>query len=255
MDYKETQIQELEALEIIYPDELKVLCNEYPNVAMRISLQSHLEKEVPHMFEVTLDLQLPADYPDVAPEIEILGLESTFTSERIEKVQRILCDIAENNLGTPMIFTIVSALQDEIGHLVEDLETEKIKAEERAFKEKEAQERKKFEADCWYLFNVRCEFRRKNNNLCSPIEWPIFYILLTTGLNKMCTVCETEGARKLTGRQLFLHDSTLNLSDVALMQTASSEIEFDESLFDESLLAAVLQNTSKKNMHQQRCYY
>lgn len=44
---------------------------------------------------------------------------------------------------------------------------------------------------------------------------------------------EVEGTKKLTGRQLFLRDSTLNLSDVALMQAASNEIEFDESLFDE----------------------
>ncbi|VDO38794.1 unnamed protein product [Brugia timori] len=44
---------------------------------------------------------------------------------------------------------------------------------------------------------------------------------------------EVEGTKKLTGRQLFLRDSTLNLSDVALMQAAGNEIEFDESLFDE----------------------
>lgn len=44
---------------------------------------------------------------------------------------------------------------------------------------------------------------------------------------------EIEGSGKLTGRQLFLRDSALNLSDVALMQAASNDIEFDETLFDE----------------------
>ncbi|VBB29086.1 unnamed protein product, partial [Acanthocheilonema viteae] len=48
-------------------------------------------------------------------------------------------------------------------------------------------------------------------------------------------ICEVEGTGKLTGRQLFLRDSTLNLSDLALMQAAGNEIEFDESLFDEDI--------------------
>lgn len=68
-------------------------------------------KEVPSMFEMTLNLRLSADYPDIAPEIEVLGLESTFSSERIERVQKILWNIAQENLGMPMVFTIISALQ------------------------------------------------------------------------------------------------------------------------------------------------
>lgn len=63
------------------------------------------------MFQVTLDLRLSSSYPDVAPEIEILGLENTFSSERIERVQRMLCDVAQDNLGMPLVFTIISALQ------------------------------------------------------------------------------------------------------------------------------------------------
>lgn len=37
---------------------------------------------------------------------------------------------------------------------------------------------------------------------------------------------------KLTGRQLFLRDASLNLSDFAVMQAAGN-VEIDESLFDE----------------------
>uniref|UniRef100_A0A8R1Y6N5 RWD domain-containing protein n=1 Tax=Onchocerca volvulus TaxID=6282 RepID=A0A8R1Y6N5_ONCVO len=228
MDYKETQNQELEALEMIYSDELEIVSSEYRNISMRISLHSHQGEEVPHMFEVTLNLRLPADYPDVAPEIEILGLENTFTSERIERVQRILCNVAQKNLGMPMVFTIVSALQDEIGHLVEDLETEKIKAEEKAVEEKEAEERKKFEGT-----RVTPE---------AFLAWKKkFDAEIRATKEKEKWVHEAEGARKLTGRQLFLRDSTLNLSDVALMQAASNEIEFDESLFDEVVM--ILSNT------------
>ncbi|VDN44627.1 unnamed protein product [Gongylonema pulchrum] len=42
-------------------------------------------------------------------------------------------------------------------------------------------------------------------------------------------------AGKLTGRQQFLRDATLSLSDVALMQAANTEVEFDETLFDEDI--------------------
>lgn len=67
--------------------------------------------ETSSLFEVTLNIQLPADYPNVTPEIDLLGLESTFSSRRIERVQRILCNVARENLGMAMVFTIVSALQ------------------------------------------------------------------------------------------------------------------------------------------------
>ncbi|CAG9529867.1 unnamed protein product [Cercopithifilaria johnstoni] len=220
MDYKETQAEELEALGVIYPNELEVLSSEYPNIVIRISLQSHQGKEVPSMFEVMLNLRLSTGYPDVAPEIEILGLEKTFSSERIEKVQRILCDAAQDNLGMPMVFTIVSALQDEIGHLVEDLETEKMKAEEKAIEEKEAQERKKFEGTR-VTPEAFLAWKKKFDAEIRAVE------------EKEKWIREVEGTGKLTGRQLFLRDSTLNLSDVALMQAAGNEIEFDESLFDE----------------------
>lgn len=66
---------------------------------------------VSYTFEVTLVLRLPADYPDVVPEIEILGLGDNFSGERIERVQTTLCDVAQNSLGMPMVFTIVSSLQ------------------------------------------------------------------------------------------------------------------------------------------------
>ncbi|KAL3998406.1 RWD domain family protein [Acanthocheilonema viteae] len=222
MDYKEIQAEELEALGVIYPNELEVVSDKYPNIAMRISLQSHQGKEVPAMFEVTLNLRLAAGYPDVVPEIEIVGLENTFSNERTGRVQRILCDVAQDNLGMPMVFTIVSALQDEIGHLLEDLEAEKIKAEERAEEEKETQERKKFEGTR-VTPETFLAWKKKFDAEIRAVE------------EKGKGICEVEGTGKLTGRQLFLRDSTLNLSDLALMQAAGNEIEFDESLFDEDI--------------------
>ncbi|EFO26981.2 hypothetical protein LOAG_01496 [Loa loa] len=220
MNHEETQTEELEALGMIFSNELEVVSSEYPNIALRMSLPSHQGKDFSSMFEVTLSLRLSADYPDVVPEIEISGLECIFSSKRIEKVQRILCGVAQDNLGMPMVFTIVSALQDEIGYLIEDLEAEKIKAEKKAVKEKEEQERKKF-GGTRVTPEAFLAWKKKFDAEIRAVE------------EKEKWINEVERTRKLTGKQLFLRDSTLNLSDVALMQTAGNEIEFDESLFDE----------------------
>ncbi|VDK73795.1 unnamed protein product [Litomosoides sigmodontis] len=232
MDYKETQAEELGALAVIYPDELEVVSSEYPNIAIKISLHSHQGKEAPSVFQVTLDLRLSSNYPDVAPEIEIFGLENTFSSERIERVQRMLCDVAQDNLGMPLVFTIISALQDEIGHLVEDLETEKTKAEQKAVEEKEAQERKKFEGS----FSVVVLRQSTRVTPEAFLAWKKkFDAEMRVIEEKEKWTREVEGSGKLTGRQLFLRDSALNLSDVALMQATGNEIEFDESLFEEDI--------------------
>ncbi|VDN01640.1 unnamed protein product [Thelazia callipaeda] len=225
MDYKETQVQELEALEAIYPGEMEIVSDEYPNIAVKISLCSHERKETPHAFQVTLSLWLSVDYPDAIPKIEVTGIESKFSDERIGKVQKMLTNVAIENLGMPMIFTIVSALQDEIGHLIEELKAEEIEAEQLAIQKKEAQEQKKFEGTrvtpevflAWKInFDTEMQAIKKKENLASFIR-------------------ESQISGKLTGRQLFLRDATLNLSDVALMEAAGTEIGFDESLFQEDV--------------------
>lgn len=62
-------------------------------------------------FQVTLLLRLPRDYPDVVPDIELLGLDGIFNERRVQRVIDELRAVAEGNLGMPMGFTIVSALQ------------------------------------------------------------------------------------------------------------------------------------------------
>ncbi|PIO69866.1 hypothetical protein TELCIR_08298 [Teladorsagia circumcincta] len=63
---------------------------------------------------------------------------------------------------------------------------------------------------------------------------PVSLALLLEWLVRDCQPQERELALagKLTGRQLFLKDATLNLSDVALIEQS---VEIDESLFDEEI--------------------
>lgn len=82
MDYKEEQLQELEVLESIYPDELRMIKDSYPGIKFEVTLKlelqemiedtvGHLNKE--HVLRVTFEL--PEQYPDQVPLISISAEE------------------------------------------------------------------------------------------------------------------------------------------------------------------------------------
>uniref|UniRef100_A0A914RVC9 RWD domain-containing protein n=1 Tax=Parascaris equorum TaxID=6256 RepID=A0A914RVC9_PAREQ len=197
MGQADTQAEELEALEAIYPGEIEVESREYPNIVFRISLHLHSELEPgkadgaasAQAFQAILLLRLPGDYPDVIPDIELLGLDGVFNERRIQRVVDELRAVAEENLGMPMGFTIVCALQDHMGT--------------RVTVESFLAWRQKWDAEMKLL---------KEKDILAR---------------------EAALAGRLTGRQLFLRDTTLSLSDVVLIQ--GDAVEIDESLFDERM--------------------
>lgn len=80
MDYKEEQIQELEVLESIYPDELTTICQEYPKVQFSVRLlldlvplesSSYTQDSVSWDHYMVLNFKLPETYPETVPEISI----------------------------------------------------------------------------------------------------------------------------------------------------------------------------------------
>lgn len=84
MDYKEEQIQELEVLESIYPDELTQVSSAYPKIHFQINLKLDLvpsadstftEHSISNDHYLLLDIKFPEEYPDVAPLIEITAEE------------------------------------------------------------------------------------------------------------------------------------------------------------------------------------
>jgi hypothetical protein len=62
-------------------------------------------------FSVTLHVTLPADYPDLPPQLAISGLEEELSRARIQQLMHAIEKTAEENLGMPMVFTLVSCLQ------------------------------------------------------------------------------------------------------------------------------------------------
>lgn len=124
----------------------------------------------------------------------------------------------EENLGLEMIFTIVSSAQEWLNVQWDkrrELEEQRHEAEVR---EEEEKEQKKFEGT-----RVSIE---------SFLKWKTEFEL-DTGITARKQK-ELAELKKLTGRELFLRDTTLNDSDIKFLLEAGDSIEnvkIDESLF------------------------
>uniref|UniRef100_A0A8R1IVP8 RWD domain-containing protein n=1 Tax=Caenorhabditis japonica TaxID=281687 RepID=A0A8R1IVP8_CAEJA len=220
MSHQEQQEQEIEALEAIYSaEEICVESREYPNISLTIELKSNMHDEATDDdFEVSLNISFPENYPDTIPEISLDGIEDEFTAERITSAVEKLNAVAEENVGMVMVFAIVSALQDEIGELVELRKQASEAIVEIEKEKKEAESRKKFEGTVVTPETFRAWKEKFDTERRAEIE--------TAEKERLANL-----AGRLTGRQLFLRDATLNLSDVTLIGGAD-EVEIDESLFD-----------------------
>ncbi|CAJ0573320.1 unnamed protein product, partial [Mesorhabditis spiculigera] len=222
MDYKEQQEQEIEALEAIYPEEeLSFINNEYPEIELRIDLKSTQDEEnhdgTPE-FLISLIAELPEKYPDELPKLRLEGVDDLFSEKRIAEVINKLNTVAEETLGMVMIFTIVSALQDEIGALIEDLKNRAEQEAVRREKEEVAKTGKIIDGT-----PVTKE---------SFAEWKAAFDQERAAMReKKIKEREAQLAGKLTGRQLFLADATLGMSDVALIEDPQN-FDIDKSLFD-----------------------
>lgn len=116
-----------------------------------------------------------------------------------------------------MIFTLVSSAQEYLNQRWDELKQEKEREAQRKLEEIEEMERKKFEGT-----RVTVESFMKWKN-----EFEI-----DMGIAEKREKSNIGG--KLTGRELFLRDNTLNESDIKFLMEAGENIEnvkIDESLF------------------------
>lgn len=87
MDYKEEQEQELEVLQSIYPDELTIVNDKYPNISFEILLPLELNQlddpiidSLTNVHTLLVQLSLPESYPDETPMISIDCQMETITN-------------------------------------------------------------------------------------------------------------------------------------------------------------------------------
>lgn len=167
-----------------------------------------------------LEFSLPKTYPDVAPTVEII--EDNFDDHDDDslniRIKEEITKIAEENIGTEMIFTLVAGIQELMNTLFDGIKVKREEAKLRKEQEVEEMERKKFEGT-----RVTVE---------TFMKWKMQFEEETGIVQKR--KLENDSNKKLTGRELFMTDATLVDSDIASILQAGDTVEsvkIDESLF------------------------
>ncbi|KAK9882862.1 hypothetical protein WA026_023556 [Henosepilachna vigintioctopunctata] len=215
MDYSEEQKGEIEALESIYYGDVKILEIE-PRYKFTIPIKSEgYEEDTDVGMACDLTFTYTEKYPDEHPSIEIenpVNFLDTYKSELSEYLQ----SQAQDNLGMVMVFTLVSSAQEWLNVKWENVKKEREDCIAKKIMEEEEAERKRFEGT-----KVTVE---------TFMKWKIAFED-EIGLTKKKEMIEREG-KKLTGRELFMQDNTLNESDLKFLADGEA-IKVDESLFQD----------------------
>ncbi|XP_007429119.1 RWD domain-containing protein 1 [Python bivittatus] len=215
-DYGEEQRNELEALESIYPDSFTVLSENPTSFTITVTSEAGENDET---VQTTLKFTYSENYPDEVPLYELLSHENLENND-ITDILKLLQEQAEENLGMVMIFTLVSAVQEKLNEIVDQIKTRR--EAEKKQKEKEAEEAEK---QCFHGTPVTIE---------NFLRWKAkFDLELLEIKRKKMKEEEQCGKNKLTGKQLFETDHNLDTSDIQFLEDAGNSVEVDESLFQE----------------------
>ncbi|KRT86049.1 hypothetical protein AMK59_2397 [Oryctes borbonicus] len=215
MDYKEEQNNEIEALESIYYGDVSIITAEpFHKFTIPIKSEEH-EPETDSGLSCNLTFTYTPKYPDEAPLIEIE--ESENISEEYErKLLGYLKEQIEENLGMVMVFTLVSSAQEWLNVKWDEIRKKRDEEKVRRVQEEEEAERKRFEGT-----RVTVE---------SFLKWKREFEE-STGIAKRREIADKEG-KKLTGRELFMRDKTMNESDLKFLDEGDV-VKVDETLFQD----------------------
>lgn len=215
MDHKEEQNNEIEALDSIYCGEMEILTNEPFHVFVIPVKSDDYGDETEAGLSCRLKFEYTPSYPE---ELPLLDIEETVRLEESDEEQltQHLKQQAEENLGMVMVFTLVSAAQEWLNIKSDEIRrTAELKEQQRLQEEEEA-EMKRFEGT-----RVTTE---------TFIIWKQkFEQEMGINIKKE----KDEKNRKLTGRELFMLDKSLNESDLKFLEEGGESIKVNESLFQD----------------------
>lgn len=215
-DYSEEQRNELEALESIYPDSFTVLSEKPTTFTITVTSEAGENDE---NVQTTLKFTYREKYPDETPLYEIVSQENLEDND-VTGIINLLEQQAEENLGMVMIFTLVSAVQEKLNEIVDQIKTRR--EEEKKQKEREAEEEEKQ------------RFHGTPVTIENFLNWKAkFDAELLEIKRKKMKEEEQAGKNKLSGKQLFEMDHNLDTSDIQFLEEAGNSVEVDESLFQE----------------------
>ncbi|KAE8747126.1 hypothetical protein FOCC_FOCC006124 [Frankliniella occidentalis] len=209
MNHKEEQNNELEALESIYCGELEVLSRDSP-VKFQIPVKSEeYDAEEGSGYACTLKFTYTERYPEDPPEIEIEDMEHFGDDDEVRLKDHLL-EQAEIVMGEVMIFTLVSAAQEWLSTNWDNAKRSQDEERDRKIREEEDAERKRFEGT---LVNPETFF-----------AWKAKFDAEFAHLK----VLKEKDTGKLTGRQMFMNDSTLVQSDLKFLEDSEDSKPFDD---------------------------
>ncbi|XP_073703738.1 RWD domain-containing protein 1 [Garra rufa] len=215
-DYGEEQRNELEAIESIYPDSFTVLSEEPTSFTITVTSDAGENDET---VEVTLKFTYVEKYPDEPPLWEIFSQENLEDSDA-DDILMLLKQQAEENLGMVMIFTLVTAVQEKLNEIIDQIKSRR--EEEKLRKEMEAEEAEK------------CAFQGTVVTIENFLSWKAKFEQEMSELKKKCQKEDDQlGKGKLTGKQLFERDHNLDTSDIQFLEDGGNSVEVDESLFQD----------------------
>lgn len=215
MDYEEEQTNELIVLESIYCDEMTKLSDSPHEFEISIKYSdfegNHTEKPP----SIVLSCKYTENYPE---EVPILGIEKweNLPESEVEHLKEHLDDLASKNLGTVMIYTLIAAAQEWLNDYEDNNKKEAALEHEKKVQIEADLERKKFEGT-----QVTKE---------TFLSWKQSF----DAEHNIFKVCEvSEKSKKLTGRELFMKDNTLNESDLKFLEEDGEVVKVNETLFQE----------------------
>ncbi|ODN03770.1 RWD domain-containing protein 1 [Orchesella cincta] len=222
MDYAEEQQSELEALEAIYPSEYTILSDD--PVSFTIITRTAEFEDTGDGYTALLKFTFTPKYPEEIPEIEVVPSEeddqTNLEPEECEDLVRVLAEQAEENTGMAMVFTLVSAALEWLNERWDASIQEKEAAEEKKRMQEEEEEHKRFEGTR-VTIQTFIEWKTKFDAEMAILRRKDFDIKEKETTNK-----------KLTGRELFMCDKTLNDSDLTFDE-GDDAVPIDESLFED----------------------
>lgn len=224
MDYKEEQANELEALESIYYGDMEIV--EKDPLAFTIPIKSECVDEE-YQMNCLLRFQYTSKYPEDLPLIEIENCDNM--EDDVEaQLKEYLLEQATENLGMVMIFTLVSSAQEWLSTKSDQIKQDTEEAEERRIKEEEEAEQKRFEGTVVTLetfITWKAQFDKEMAHIIFEEK------------NK----AKEKTAGKLTGREMFMQDTSLIESDLKFIEESggdatmerSEPVEVNENLFQD----------------------
>ncbi|XP_034949861.1 RWD domain-containing protein 1 [Chelonus insularis] len=213
MDYKAEQCDEIEALDSIYSGELNILETE-PCHKFIIPIKSEqYEPDTNNGLACDLQFTYSPKYPEEPLDIQIENSEN-FEDGDEEKLHQYLMEQMSENLGMVMVFTLVSAAQEWLNVQWDKIKFHREEAKAKKLIEEEEAERRRFEGT-----RVTVETFMKWKEQFED----------EMGYAKRREMAALQG-KKLTGRELFMTDKTLNESDLKFLDDGET-VRVDERLF------------------------